>query len=129
MNFPNQPYSNLRSKFPDLSKEGFDLLNKMLTFDPRRRITAQEALAHPFFQERPLPKDSFLMPTYPEMPKRANKRAPRAGDGRTSTISANSNNVKRNEDDQPKIVKSGGIDDTQFASDPGSYNRFNIAFG
>eukprot|EP01122_Echinamoeba_exundans_P008655 TRINITY_DN2906_c0_g1_i1.p1 TRINITY_DN2906_c0_g1~~TRINITY_DN2906_c0_g1_i1.p1 ORF type:complete len:332 (+),score=46.01 TRINITY_DN2906_c0_g1_i1:109-996(+) len=69
-----QPYNNLKSLFPDLSAEGFDLLNRMLAYDPKKRITAQEALVHPFFDERPLAKDPELMPTFPELPRRIRTR-------------------------------------------------------
>jgi cyclin-dependent kinase 8/11 len=31
----------------------FDLLQKMLIYDPEKRITATEALVHPFFKEEP----------------------------------------------------------------------------
>ena len=46
---------NLESKFPvrrfdfdgrTLSEAGFDLLSSLLTLDPERRATAQEALEH-----------------------------------------------------------------------------------
>jgi cell division cycle 2-like len=30
-----------------------------------RRLTAQEALDHPWFKEHPLPKDLAMMPTFP----------------------------------------------------------------
>jgi len=55
--FPSQPYNLLRTKFPappalggaaGLSDAGFDLLNRLLTLDPSRRITAKEALDHPW---------------------------------------------------------------------------------
>jgi hypothetical protein len=39
---PAVPFSSLRSKFPKLSVHGLDLLTRMLTYDPERRITAQE---------------------------------------------------------------------------------------
>lgn len=39
-----------------LSEKGFDLLNRMLTYDPLQRITVHEALAHEWFREPPLPK-------------------------------------------------------------------------
>lgn len=73
VNFVKQPYNNLRSKFPAtafggrpaLSEAGFDLLNKMLTYDPEKRITAEEALKHEWFKEVPLPKAKELMPTFP----------------------------------------------------------------
>jgi cell division cycle 2-like protein len=63
-NFVHQPYNNLRRKFPQLSDYGFDLLNRLLTYDPDKRITAREALRHPFFEESPLPKDPEMMPTF-----------------------------------------------------------------
>jgi len=55
----------LRDKFPIcpmsqddpmfLSEVGLDLLEKMLCYDPSRRITAEDALKHPWFSEEPLP--------------------------------------------------------------------------
>eukprot|EP01018_Ginkgo_biloba_P004294 Gb_36478 [translate_table: standard] len=72
-NFAKYPYNNLREKFPitsfsgkpTLSESGFDLLNRLLTYDPSKRITAEEALKHKWFTEVPLPKSKEFMPTYP----------------------------------------------------------------
>lgn len=36
---------------PTYSLRGFDLLSRLFEFDPERRITAREALAHPWFTE------------------------------------------------------------------------------
>ncbi|KZV39976.1 cyclin-dependent kinase G-2 [Dorcoceras hygrometricum] len=66
-------YNLLRKKFPAtsftgspvLSDAGFDLLNKLLTYDPDKRITAEDALNHPWFREVPLPKSKEFMPTFP----------------------------------------------------------------
>ncbi|KAJ3113314.1 hypothetical protein HK098_007757 [Nowakowskiella sp. JEL0407] len=55
----------LRKRFPYLTESGLDLLKKMLTYDPTQRITADEALRHPYFTEQPLPKDPEMMPTFP----------------------------------------------------------------
>ncbi|URE39267.1 cyclin-dependent kinase [Musa troglodytarum] len=71
--FAKQPYNKLREKFPPtsfsgrptLSEAGFDLLNKLLTYDPEKRITAEAALNHRWFQEVPLPKSKDFMPTFP----------------------------------------------------------------
>ncbi|KAF8399906.1 hypothetical protein HHK36_015776 [Tetracentron sinense] len=66
-------YNLLRKKFPAtsftgspvLSDSGFDLLNKLLTYDPEKRITAEDALNHEWFREVPLPKSKDFMPTFP----------------------------------------------------------------
>ena len=34
---------------PTLCSDGVDLLSKMLVYDPAKRITAREAMAHPYF--------------------------------------------------------------------------------
>lgn len=70
--FVKQPDNLLRKKFPaasftgaaTLSNAGFDLLNKLLTCDPAKRITADEALNHQWFREFPLPKSKDCMPTF-----------------------------------------------------------------
>ncbi|KAH9314621.1 hypothetical protein KI387_023248, partial [Taxus chinensis] len=71
--FIKQQYNRLRERFPapsftgttTLSECGFDLLNRLLTYDPNKRITAEEALNHEWFRELPLPKSKEFMPTYP----------------------------------------------------------------
>ncbi|DAZ99174.1 TPA: hypothetical protein N0F65_008207 [Lagenidium giganteum] len=37
--------------FPEANPEGLDLLDKLLQFDPARRITAKEALDHPYLSQ------------------------------------------------------------------------------
>ena len=41
---------NFKSKFPGSSDESLDLLQKMLIFDPNKRIKVNECLEHPFFK-------------------------------------------------------------------------------
>jgi len=66
-NFTHHPYSTLRKVIPVgiVTEACFDLINKMLTYDPVKRITAADALKHPFFSESPRAKDPSLMPTWP----------------------------------------------------------------
>lgn len=61
----NQPYNCLEKVLPMLSPTGIDLLCRLLAYDPNRRITAIDALQHPFFTEAPLPKDPSMFPTWP----------------------------------------------------------------
>ena len=48
-----------------LSDAGVRLLSSMLAYDPQARITAADALAHPWFDEFPRATDPALMPTFP----------------------------------------------------------------
>uniref|UniRef100_K3YMD2 [RNA-polymerase]-subunit kinase n=1 Tax=Setaria italica TaxID=4555 RepID=K3YMD2_SETIT len=75
VNFVKQPYNRLRDKFPAasfsgrqiLSEVGFDLLNNLLTYDPDKHISIDDALKHKWFSEVPLPKSKDFMPTFPTL--------------------------------------------------------------
>lgn len=54
---------------PMMTEEGYDLLCGLLTLDPTQRLTAEQALTHPYFEEPPLPKDPSLFTTYPTKTK------------------------------------------------------------
>ncbi|KAG9457214.1 hypothetical protein H6P81_001722 [Aristolochia fimbriata] len=43
----------------------YDLLSKMLEYDPRKRITAAQALEHEYFRMDPLPGRNALVPSQP----------------------------------------------------------------
>lgn len=70
--------------------QGLDLMNRLLTYDPVKRISvrpayphetslacaqpaettfvqAKEALSHPYFREKPFPQESYMMPTFPSL--------------------------------------------------------------
>ena len=41
---------------------GFDLLSRMLEYDPTKRITAAQALEHEYFRNEPIPGRNSLVP-------------------------------------------------------------------
>ncbi|KYO26361.1 hypothetical protein Y1Q_0013899 [Alligator mississippiensis] len=43
--------------FPKADPKALDLLDKMLTFNPNKRITVEEALAHPYLEQYYDPSD------------------------------------------------------------------------
>ena len=47
--FPKWPGSSLKRTVPTLDADGFDLISKMLAYEPVARITAKDALNHPWF--------------------------------------------------------------------------------
>ena len=49
VNFVKQGYNILRNRFLYLTN-GFNLLNQFLTYDPKKRITAEAALKHVYFE-------------------------------------------------------------------------------
>ncbi|XP_063799069.1 cyclin-dependent kinase 11B isoform X7 [Pseudophryne corroboree] len=66
MTFTEYPYNNLRKRFGALlSDQGFDLMNKFLTYCPTKRINSEDGLKHEYFRETPLPIDPSMFPTWP----------------------------------------------------------------
>jgi serine/threonine protein kinase len=49
--------------YPNASPQCADLLNKLLQFNPEKRITAEDALKHPYFADLHDPKEVILCPT------------------------------------------------------------------
>ncbi|KAJ2808692.1 MAPK protein hog1 [Coemansia furcata] len=47
---PRRKPVSFKARFPRIEPLAIDLLEKMLVFDPRKRITATEALAHPYLE-------------------------------------------------------------------------------
>ncbi|KAI9143623.1 kinase-like domain-containing protein [Paraphysoderma sedebokerense] len=50
-NFPQWKSQTLEKVVPGLCADGIDLLQKMLEYDPARRISAKQALLHPYFDD------------------------------------------------------------------------------
>jgi serine/threonine protein kinase len=71
-----QPFNRLKDKFRRplgvprlLSDAGLDLMARMLSLNPEKRISASEALRHRYYGEEPQPKAHVQMPTFPSTHK------------------------------------------------------------
>ncbi|RWS29291.1 cyclin-dependent kinase 11-like protein [Leptotrombidium deliense] len=66
VHFQEHPYNNLQKRFTSkFTSVGFSLINRLLTYCPVRRISAEDALKHEYFKETPLPVDPSMFPTWP----------------------------------------------------------------
>ncbi|GBE78309.1 Serine/threonine-protein kinase ppk23 [Sparassis crispa] len=66
----------LRHKFPYITAAGLDLMSRLLTYDPEMRISAEEALHHPYFSESPFPKHPDLFGSFPSAAAGEKRRKP-----------------------------------------------------
>ncbi|CAB3377991.1 Hypothetical predicted protein [Cloeon dipterum] len=76
MTFAEYPVSHLRARFAtSLTETGFDMINSFFTFDPAKRITAETAIKHKYFDETPCAIDPAMFPTWPAKSELAHKKA------------------------------------------------------
>uniref|UniRef100_A0A0E0L246 Cyclin-dependent kinase D-1 n=1 Tax=Oryza punctata TaxID=4537 RepID=A0A0E0L246_ORYPU len=66
----------LRSLFPMASDDALDLLSRMFTYDPKARITAQQALEHRYFLSVPAPTKPSQLPRPPPKGDSGNNKIP-----------------------------------------------------
>lgn len=75
---PDCPPANFKGRFTKegiLTDIGYDLLRKMLTYNPSTRVTAEEALQHKYFSELPLAVDPAMFPTWPAKSEGGTRKA------------------------------------------------------
>uniref|UniRef100_A0A5K3EVU2 cyclin-dependent kinase n=1 Tax=Mesocestoides corti TaxID=53468 RepID=A0A5K3EVU2_MESCO len=95
--FTEYPYNQLRRRFTEkqISDAGFDLLSSFLTYCPERRITAEKALSHRYFKERPQAIHPSMMPSWPAKSEGGGRphrpASPRPPPGALLNISSSSN--------------------------------------
>lgn len=61
--------ATLRSGVSHLTDSTIDLISKLLRYDPNKRISAADALKHPYFAEQPTAKPPSLIQTFPNFRK------------------------------------------------------------
>ncbi|KAJ6633557.1 Serine/threonine-protein kinase PITSLRE, partial [Pseudolycoriella hygida] len=99
MTFAEYPVSNLRKKFAHLTSElGLSLLQGLLTYDPKQRLTADQGLKSSYFKELPLPIDPAMFPTWPAKSELGARKAlasspkPPSGGGQFKQLVENDDN-------------------------------------
>jgi len=55
--FPKVSPAGWKSVYPKASEQALDMLDKLLQFNPKKRLTPEEALAHPYMAELHDPED------------------------------------------------------------------------
>lgn len=78
-------YNELHSTFPQLSPKGIRLMNDFFTYDPTKRVTAEEALESGYFLEAPHPQEEGMMPTFPTEHTNEGYRGPHRLPAKTKT--------------------------------------------
>lgn len=70
------PAPPLKTLFAAASDDTLDLLSKMFTYDPKVRISAQQALEHRYFSSVPAPTRPALLPRPPKKGDSLNSKPP-----------------------------------------------------
>uniref|UniRef100_A0A8R1TKD2 cyclin-dependent kinase n=1 Tax=Onchocerca volvulus TaxID=6282 RepID=A0A8R1TKD2_ONCVO len=65
--FEHHDAGELEKKFPPslIDERGLEFIKELLTYDPAKRISAHEALAHDWFERYPPPTPPEMFPTWP----------------------------------------------------------------
>jgi serine/threonine protein kinase len=69
-----------------LSDAGFDLLSRLVCWDPKRRITAHAALRHPWFSEAPRAQPTSFTNSSSSSSKQQTKKSSSSSSSSDSTV-------------------------------------------
>lgn len=95
--FPQHKRQNLASIVPNASEDAIDLMSRMLTIDPKKRINALEALQHPYFMVE-VPMTVEIMPKMVEAPDPMKQ----TGFNPKPALKPQEMTEEKNEDSEPK---------------------------
>lgn len=76
LSLPHYTPPAFRQRFPYLTAAGIDLISSLMEYDPAKRITAEDALKHPYFTEAPMPKHKDLFGSFPSLAAGEKRRKP-----------------------------------------------------
>jgi len=82
--FPIYMKTPWRNLFTAAGDDALDLLEKMLTYNPSKRISAKEALLHPYFRNKPRPTDPSDLPRCTKEDLNSKKRKHEEGEEKLS---------------------------------------------
>jgi len=105
---PETEARSFMSMFPNCDEDGIDLLGKLLRFNPNLRITAEEALAHPWVAQFHSPDEEISCAKPVEIPMNDNKKFSVAAyreELYTSVIKAHVPPPKKTQEKKPAATK------------------------
>ena len=79
--FPSYPKTPMRTLFTGAGDDALDLLGKCLLYDPTCRISALDAIQHPYFTNSPPPTAPSQLPRHT-----LKRKAPTVKDEKTARV-------------------------------------------
>jgi len=73
-NLPDSEPRSLQTMYPNVSEDAIDLLQRLLMFNPEKRITADEALEHPYIAQFHNPEEEIACEKEIHIPINDNKK-------------------------------------------------------
>ncbi|KAK3249619.1 hypothetical protein CYMTET_40962 [Cymbomonas tetramitiformis] len=133
---PEKPLRRrLNEQFKNLPGDALELIDKLLTLDPKNRLTAEQALLHDYFVNEPRPCEPGVLPQYEashEFPMKKKRHAQRAADEANKRVNVGQQNPPHHRDSRNGPPGAGaGAQGAQATGPPtgGSYARSGPSMG